>query len=491
VADPFDRRILVFTLGEPNVPINGVTNAASRTVFALGAVNFTGTITANDTVTVTINATDYKYTVVADDTLVTVIQKITDLINGKGGGTPDPNVIASPNPGVNQIVLTSRIGGADANSITYSVVASDKATIVVATSGGNLTGGQDAAEVAPGTLVTITGTSLSDTSAAGVPDSKGNYPSTVAGVEVYFDGIKAPLLFVSPTQINTQIPFEVSDANGVSAFVRTVHTDGSVTNTTAVSIPIVFQNPGIFADAGTDPRPVIAYHTSSNAITVVSVDGSIHANDTAAITIEDRSYSYTVQSTDNLTTVRDGLIASINANTEEKVTAAPSGQFTRIVLTAKIAGPDGNGIPVGVTNPTNNSLILTALNTQTCCVSVGGARITQENPALPGEVITIYATGIGITTLGDGSTVAGTTGQLYNGPAYNIPQVPVDNAQIGGITANVLFAGLKPGLAGVYEIQLQLSTGLLTNLNTQMYIAQSVFTSNIVTIPIVASAPPQ
>jgi hypothetical protein len=39
-------------------------------------------------------------------------------------------------------------------------------------------------------------------------------------------------------------------------------------------------------------------------------------------------------------------------------------------------------------------------------------------------------------------------------------------------------------------VELQISSALPTNPVTQIYIAQNVFTSNIVTIPVVASAPP-
>jgi uncharacterized protein (TIGR03437 family) len=87
-------------------------------------------------------------------------------------------------------------------------------------------------------------------------------------------------------------------------------------------------------------------------------------------------------------------------------------------------------------------------------------------------------------------TPAGATGQLYQGPALNVPVAAVDNAQVGGTTAQVLNAGLLPGFLGVYQVQLQLLDSLPTNLFTQMYIAQNVFTSNIVTIPVVAQAPP-
>jgi hypothetical protein len=495
VADPFDRRVLVFTLGSPIVPINGITNSASLNVYALGAVNFTGTITVGDTVTITIKGTDYKYTVVKDDTLTTIIQNLTNLINGKSG-TPDPNVIATVNVGFNQIVLTSRLPGPDGNNITYSAASagassSTAATEAVTAAGASLSGGTSAAEVAPGTLVTITGTNLSDTTVVGVPDSNGYYPGTLGGVEVYFDGIKAPLIKVSPTKIETQIPYEVSDANGISAVVRTVHNDGTVTNANAVSIPIVLENPGIFAEDGNDPRLVMAYHSSSNAIALVDVSGQINAGDTASLKIEERNYTYAIQSTDTLATVRDALIVLVNSNPDEKVTASPTGQYNRIVLTAKLAGPDGNGIAIGVANSTTNtsgaSITVTTLgNAFTCCASAAGTRVTQDNPAIPGEVITIFAAGLGQTTLADGSTPAGVSGQVYHGPDYNIPETLVDNAQVGGQTANILSAGLKPGMIGIYEVKLQLGTSLPTNLNTQMYIAQSFFTSNIVTIPVVS-----
>src|SRR5258706_381759 len=113
VSDPFDRRILVFTPGLATVPITGITNAASRSVFAIGSIIVGGTIKAADTVTVTINAATYTYTIVAADTLATVIQNVADLINGKANATPDPNVVATPNPGFNELLLTSKVGGLD------------------------------------------------------------------------------------------------------------------------------------------------------------------------------------------------------------------------------------------------------------------------------------------------------------------------------------------------------------------------------------------
>lgn len=311
-------------------------------------------------------------------------------------------------------------------------------------------------------------------------------------MEVYFDGIRSPIFSVSPTQINTQLPFEVSGSNGVSGYVRTVHNDGSVTATSAIGVPVVQENPGIFAQGGTDPRPALAYHAGGNAIALVDVDGSPTPGDVVTLKIGGNSYNYTVQATDTLQSIRDGLIAEINGNPNEQVTASVAGEFARIILTAKVDGPAGNGIVITTSISTNATETLSVLDDgSTCCANVAGSLVTPDNPVVPGEVITIYATGIGPTTLPDGLTEVSVTGQVYPGPALNVPVTNVDNAQIGGSTANVLSAGLAVGaLPGVYAVQLQVSNSLPTNPLTQMYIAQNVFTSNIVTIPVVAAAPP-
>ncbi len=498
VADPYDRRVLLFTLAAPNVPITGINNAFSLNVYAVGAVTFAGTITANDVLEITINSVNYTYTVKSSDTLLTLVQNMTNLINGQGGsGIPDANVVATANGAFDQVVLTSRTPGANGNNITYSITttpASSGGTVTesLTAAGSTLAGGASAAEVAPGALVQISGTNLSDNTANGVPNAEGFYPNLVGGVEVYFDGIKAPIVSVSPNQIETQIPYEIADSNGISAVVHTTHNDGTVTDADAISVPIVLENPGILAVVGgSDPRPAIAYHTSSYSTALVDVEGTINPGDVATVTIEQRNYSYTIQATDTLTTVRDALVVLINANPDEKVIASPSGEYTRIILTSKAPGPDGNGIAITVTNTTTSttgtSISLATLgNAYTCCGTSGGTQITPDNPALPGEVISIYATGLGLATLADGATVAGASGQIYNGPAYNFPETLVDNAQAGGLTANVLSAALKPGMLGVFEVQLQLDPTLPTNPLTQLYIAQSFFTSNIVTIPIVS-----
>jgi hypothetical protein len=478
VSSPFDRRVLVFSPGDFALPFTGVRNAASRDIFAVGSVTFSGKIKENDEVTIKIGSREYKYKIAKDDTFGKVISELVAKINA---GEGDPQVYASPNTVFQALLLTARISGEAGNEIEYSATVSSGAEIAVQTSGARLNGGQDAAKIAPGSLVTILGEKFTDRTATA--DTTGDeLPLSLAGVEVYFDGIRAPLLYVAPDQINAQIPYDVNDATSVNVFVRSEDSSGRVRVSTPLSVPIIPQNPGIFAEPGPDPRPAIALHYSSRATGAISVDGTIKEGDIATVTIEDRQYQYTVKKEDTLASVRDRLIELINANPDERVEAFPASQFTRIRLRAKQEGEAGEGIPYAAKVNEGGNLILTPLTPALCCANRAGERITEENPARPGETIVIYATGLGFVQP-DEAKLALSTGKKYRGPAFNSVVSPVDSLA-GGKTANVLFAGAKEGEVGVYELHLQLNPDLPTNPRTQLTIAQDVYISNIVTFPV-------
>jgi len=114
--------------------------------------------------------------------------------------------------------------------------------------------------------------------------------------------------------------------------------------------------------------------------------------------------------------------------------------------------------------------------------------VTEENPALPGETIIVYATGLGIVQP-DEAKFKLDTGQTYKGPAMNEP-LDFVSSLAGGKTANVLLAAIKPGMVGTYEVHLELNTDLPTNPATQVTIAQDIYVSNIVTFAVVNPMPP-
>jgi hypothetical protein len=516
VADTYNRRITVYSMGANTVPYQGVVNAASLAIFASGNVTISGTIQAGDVVTINIGGTastdsagnpttiggvNYTYTVKSTDSLadttsgVTVDDVVVGLvaaINGSNNGKGDPNVLASVDNPDNEVLLTSRISGPNGNNISYFASAApssanSSAAISAATAGSALTGGGDAASVAAGTVVMIKGTNLSAGSAS-ADQTQTQLPYELAGTEVYFDGIRAPLFSVTPTQIIAQVPWEVNDTTSVNAFVRSVQSDGSVVVTTPVAATIVPQNPGIYAQSGT-PDPVLpsatvglVYHGSNSAMGVVSVDGTASAGDSATVTIEERSYTYTVESGDTLDSIRDALVYLINQ--DPKVTATAAGVFDRIILTARIQGPEGDNIPYTASANASASVVMTAFGTTLCCSNVAGSLVSPQNPALPGEVLYVYATGLGLPVVTDATRDLIKTGYQYPPGSPNTVPVSFVSSLAGGSTADVLSASLLPGTVGIFQVVLHLNGSLGTNADTTLTIAQDIYVSNEVTFPV-------
>ncbi|MBM3811766.1 MAG: hypothetical protein FJW20_09030 [Acidimicrobiia bacterium] len=483
-SDPFNRRVMVFTASARTVPNTGVRNSASREIFAVGAITFQGEVRENDEITIKIGEREYIYKAVRNDNFTNIIDTLVARINA---GSGDPQALATPNTPFNTILLTAREAGTAGDSVQISATLTAGTTIQITTSGPTLSGGQDAALIAPGTIVSVVGDGLSETTTSVPPDAP-ELPLELAGVQVYFDGIRAPILMVSPGEIRAQIPWEVLDAESINAYVRQKRSNGEVRVSAAIAVPIFPHNPGLFAEEGAiDPRPGLVFHGSSFATGTVSVDGSVQAGNIASVTIEDRTYSYTVLGSDTLESIRDALIGRIND--DPKVTASPASAFTRIRLRARVEGPEGNGIVYSASSRDGDQVIITATTPALCCANRAGARVTVDNPALPGETLVLYATGLGLVKPDD-ARAAQITGQAYRGPALNDP-VEFVSSLAGGKTANVLSAGLKPGTIGIYEIILELNSDLPTNPLTQVTIAQEFNVSNIVTFPLFNPTPPQ
>ena len=92
---------------------------------------------------------------------------------------------------------------------------------------------------APGMVLSVFGSQLapSVTSASGVP-----LPISLAGVDVSVNGVAAPLYYVSPGQLNVQVPYEAS-VNGTATLQ--INNNGQATSQTFV---VAAAAPGIFTD---------------------------------------------------------------------------------------------------------------------------------------------------------------------------------------------------------------------------------------------------
>jgi uncharacterized protein (TIGR03437 family) len=101
--------------------------------------------------------------------------------------------------------------------------------------------------VAPGEIVTLIGSGIGPATGTGLAlDSNGNVATSLSGVQVTFNGIAAPLIYVSATQINAVVPYQVAGASSLAVQV-------SYSGQTSNALPLTpgTTAAGIFTYAGT------------------------------------------------------------------------------------------------------------------------------------------------------------------------------------------------------------------------------------------------
>ena len=106
--------------------------------------------------------------------------------------------------------------------------------------------------IAAGAIVSLFGTGMA---AGTVLAATTPLPTALGGVVVTINGVAAPLFFVSPLQINAQVPF--STAGTAAAMVVT---NGGVASNT-ISVPLGATSPGVFSNSFDGLGPGIIVHS--------------------------------------------------------------------------------------------------------------------------------------------------------------------------------------------------------------------------------------
>jgi uncharacterized protein (TIGR03437 family) len=186
-------------------------------------------------------------------------------------------------------------------------------------------------------------------------------------------------------------------------------------------------------------------------------------------------------------TVSTSANAKITATTEEDEGKLEGGRTPPVVrLTARIPGREGNDITYTAASSDEAKLATTPRTTSLCCGNEPFSLITDENPAVPGETIVVFGSGLGLTAPlpAAAGLVSGEITPLN--PLFNVPALADDfvAAQAGGRTATVEFVGLMPGAVGVYQLNLRLNADMPDDAAAPLTIFQRFFISNVVTIPI-------
>lgn len=126
---------------------------------------------------------------------------------------------------------------------------------------------------------------------------------------------------------------------------------------------------------------------------------------------------------------------------------------TTVAIQVQVGSQTTAGLPAAVAPSAPGIFSANGSGTgQAASLNADGSVNSAQNPAAAGSVIVLYATGEGVT----GNPV---DGQLATNP-LPVPLLPV-SVTIGGIPANVVYAGGAPGqVAGLMQVNVQIPGGL-------------------------------
>jgi uncharacterized protein (TIGR03437 family) len=307
-AQGFGSQVKTDATGTAHLNLMAIFPGMEQIVINVGAI--TGSL--NLTITGTPPAAPTGMGVLSAPSLVAIGQQASVVAVVVAGPNPFPgakvtfqaaqgNVSFSGAPGVNQVTVTS-----DANGLATATFAANDPTPILlrlnvagtqlsATAsipvllqtdlGGPQPGAMSisavtnaasgaATSVAPGEIVTLYGKGLGPADLAYFQFIDGAIPTELAGVQILFNGIAAPLIYVRENQSAAIVPY------GISVFGQTtvrVEVGSNGTVSPAVTLPITATLPGVFsADAsgsgqGAIQNSDLRYNTASNPAAAGSV----------------------------------------------------------------------------------------------------------------------------------------------------------------------------------------------------------------------------
>jgi uncharacterized protein (TIGR03437 family) len=215
-------------------------------------------------------------------------------------GTPETAAYTDPATGKSIPAIAPQISAIYSGDGVYESASASQTIYVSSPSAMVLSGLLSAASFqrvfAPGMIVAAFGLNL----AASTPNTPGSpLPTQLAGTTVTLNGIAVPLYYVSPTQINLQIPYEIS-AN-TSAIVKVTANGQNAT----FQLPIFANAPEVFADTS---GQLVPYQTTGRGDAVYLFETGDGLFATPAVTTGLVPASGTVSTAANNVTVTVGGI---------------------------------------------------------------------------------------------------------------------------------------------------------------------------------------
>ncbi|MCB9385115.1 MAG: IPT/TIG domain-containing protein [Bryobacterales bacterium] len=153
-------------------------------------------------------------------------------------------------------------------------VAPPRQPVIFSSSGVANAAGYTAGRVSPGELIAVFGRDLGPAELTTLEVVNGFLTTELSGVRVLFDGVAAPLIYVSAGQVSAVVPYGVA---AKTATKLTVDNNGSVSD--AITLPVEASVPGIFTVPGTVING--AYYTDGQAA-ALNQDGTLNSRSNAA-----------------------------------------------------------------------------------------------------------------------------------------------------------------------------------------------------------------
>ena len=126
--------------------------------------------------------------------------------------------------------------------------------------------------VSPGEIVVLFGANMGPASIVTLQVSNGTVTNLLAGTQVMFDGVAAPMIYTLSGQVSAVVPYGVA---GKSTTQVQVQYQGSASNT--LSVPVHAATPAIFSldSTGIGPGAILNQDTSINSTGNPAATGSV------------------------------------------------------------------------------------------------------------------------------------------------------------------------------------------------------------------------
>ena len=271
-------------------------------------------------------------------------------------------VTANPNNGFKFSRWTGDLNGSYPSgtvtmSTPHNVIAMTTPVSYIAPAGvTNAAGTTPSSTVGPGSLISISGQNLSLQTDVGPVNP---LAQTIDGVTVTVNDLILPLLYVSPQQINAQVPSELSDGN----YTLVVHSPGQPD--VSATFTVARNSPGLFGQSLNSQMYAIALHSDG---TVVTPDSPAQGGETISL-LGTGFGPYATPVVDGFfpTAPPPALSDSVNINVGGQNSspswsgAAPGYAgvaMTPFQIPASMAGSGSVQVAVSVNNATSNTVML-------------------------------------------------------------------------------------------------------------------------------------